>query len=131
MDWAWFVLAVIVSGVVASFTDWLFMGMLFHKQYLETPDIWRQGASERFKIIYSEVIGLITCAAFTWLLLATQRQAMPIGLKTAVEAWAVGPLPVLLTNGLWIRLSPYITASHSVGWLARLLITAAVAAWLL
>lgn len=130
MDWGRFALAVAVSGVIASFTDWLFMGMLFSARYQESPEIWRQGASERNKIIYSELIGLITCAAFVWLLLATGRQAMVPALKTAIVVWAIGPLPVVFTNCLWIKLSPYVSASHSVGWLARLLITGAVAAWL-
>lgn len=127
MDWGRFLLVVVVSGVVASVTDYVFMGLLFKQRYQEAPEIWRAGG-ERDKIIYSELIGLITCAAFTWLLLATHRQTMTIGLKTAVEAWAVGPLPVILTNALWIRLSPYIAVSHSVGWLARLLVTAAAVA---
>jgi hypothetical protein len=41
MGWMKFVLAVVVSGVAASFTDWVFMGMLFHRKYFETPEVWR------------------------------------------------------------------------------------------
>jgi hypothetical protein len=39
MNWTRFLLAVVVSGLGASVTDWLFMGVLFHNKYLETPEI--------------------------------------------------------------------------------------------
>ena len=45
-----FVLAVGASGVAASFTDWLFMGKLFHRKYLETPEIWRVKPGQSDKI---------------------------------------------------------------------------------
>lgn len=131
MDWTRLVLVVVVSGVVASITDYLFMGLLFKARYQEAPEIWRTGASERNKIIYSELIGLITCAAFAWLLAATGHKALTPGLKMAVAVWMIGPVPIIATNALWLRLSPYIGVSHSLGWLVRLLVTAVVASYLL
>ena len=41
MNWTHYFLAVLLSGVASSFTDWLFMGVLFHDKYLATPEIWR------------------------------------------------------------------------------------------
>ena len=37
MNWTRFLLAVVLSGLAATFTDWLFMGVLFHKKYIATP----------------------------------------------------------------------------------------------
>jgi hypothetical protein len=57
MNWTRFLLAVVVSGLGASVTDWLFMGVLFHNKYLETPEIWRAkpGQPETTNIIASIV----------------------------------------------------------------------------
>ncbi|HEV2531351.1 DUF1761 domain-containing protein [Phenylobacterium sp.] len=131
MNWTHLALVVVVSGVVASITDYVFMGLLFKAKYQEAPEIWRQGTSETRKIIYSELIGLITCAAFAWLLSATGHVALMSGVKMAVAVWVILAIPILFTNSLWIRLSPYIAASHAVGWLVRLLVTAAAVSYLL
>jgi hypothetical protein len=45
--------------------------------------------------------------------------------------WLIGPLPLLLANHLFIRLDARVTASHAAGWLIKLLLIAAAAAWLL
>jgi len=130
MNWGHLALVVVVSGLIASVTDYVFMGLLFKAKYQEAPEIWRQGASERNKIIYSELIGLITCAAFAWLLAATGHVALMSGLKMAVAVWVIAAIPILFTNSLWIRLSPWIAGSHSLGWLTRLAITAIAASYL-
>jgi len=37
------VAATFVAGTLASFTDWLFMGVLFHGRYMRFPEVWRDG----------------------------------------------------------------------------------------
>jgi hypothetical protein len=130
MNWLHFALVVVVSGVVASFTDWLFMGVLFHEKYREAPEVWRTDLSEGRKILYSELIGLISSAAFAWLLIAFHLQDLGLGLAVAVAVWFAGAVPVIFTNVLWMRLSPALGLSHSAGWLARLIVTALAAAYL-
>ncbi|THD80701.1 MAG: DUF1761 family protein [Phenylobacterium sp.] len=130
MNWMHFGLVVVVSGVVASFTDWLFMGVLFHKKYQEAPEAWRSGVSETGKIVWSEVVGLITCAAFAYLLIHTGCQTIGQGLLTAGLVWLAGPVAIGATNLLWMRISPYIGVSHALGWLARLVLVAIAAAYL-
>jgi hypothetical protein len=43
----------------------------------------------------------------------------------------VAPLPLIVTNALWIKMNPLLALSHSLGWLARFVVTALVAGWLL
>ena len=134
MNWMRFVLAVLVSGVLASFTDWLFMGLLFHKKYLETPEIWRlkTGESETSKIVASSIIGLVSCAAFIYLCVWTGALNVPRAeLRMAAIAWLAAPVPVILSNVVWIKMDPLIGLSHSLGWLARFVITGLVAVWLI
>ena len=40
MNWLMFLTAVAASTIVASFTDWLFFGVLFHDRAKATPEIW-------------------------------------------------------------------------------------------
>jgi hypothetical protein len=130
MSWLHFALVVVVSGLVASFTDWLFMGVLFHEKYLESPEVWRTSIPQGRKIGYSELIGLISSAGFAWLLMAHQLQALPVALTAAVVVWLASAVPVIFTNVLWMKLHPALGLSHSAGWLARLVITAVAVAWL-
>ncbi len=134
MLWTKFLLAVVVSGVAASFTDWLFMGVLFHKKYLESPELWRlkTGESETSKIVASSIIGLAGCAAFTYLCLWTGALTVPRAeLRMAAIVWLAAPVPVILSNVIWTKMHPLIGFSHALGWLARLVITGLVAVWLL
>ena len=39
MSWM-IVAAIIVAGIVSSFTDWFFMGVLFSDRYQKYPDTW-------------------------------------------------------------------------------------------
>ena len=52
------VLVVVLSAILASFTDWFFMGVLFHDRYDIHPEVWREGRKERSKILWSQVIGV-------------------------------------------------------------------------
>jgi hypothetical protein len=51
-------------------------------------------------------------------------------LKLALAVWVGIPLPLIVTNALWMKIHPAIAFSHSAGWLARLCV-AAVAVTLL
>jgi hypothetical protein len=134
MSWTRFLLAVVVSGLGASFTDWLFMGVLFHNKYLETPETWRSkpGQPEVTNIVASTVIGFVSCAAFIYLCYWTGALSVHnASLRMAVLVWLAAPLPLILTNTLWIKMHPLLGLSHSLGWLARFVVTALVAAWLM
>jgi hypothetical protein len=134
MNWTRFLLAVVVSGLGASITDWLFMGVLFHDKYLETPETWRgkPGQPEVTNIVVSTVIGFVSCAAFIYLCYWTGALSVHnASLRMAVLAWLVAPLPLILTNVLWIKMNPLLGLSHSLGWLARFVVSALAASKLL
>src|ERR1017187_10834384 len=66
MDWTSFFITVVAAGLAASFTDWLFMGVLFHEKYKAYPEIWRKapGSPDTTLILLSTGLGLITAAVF-------------------------------------------------------------------
>lgn len=133
MHWMMFLAAVAASTIVASFTDWLFFGVLFHGLAKQTPEIWRplDKASDRNRILLSTVFGAVSCAGFSWLCVKTGSLDVMPALCLAVVVWIATALPLMATQVTWIKLHPLVGASYAAGWLARFAITGAITALLL
>ena len=134
MNWTRFLLAVLLSGFATTFTDWLFMGVLFHNKYLATPEIWRikAGQSDTHSIVLSSLLGVLSCAAFLyfciWSGVILSHRAT---LHTALLLWVAAAVPLIFSNIVWIKMHPLLGVSHSLGWLARFVVTALIGSWLL
>ncbi len=126
MNWTCFSLTVFAGGFVASLTDWLFMGDWLYKRYNENPEFWRHshGQGEMKAIVWSAPLPFVTCAVFTFLCVSLNLHSYGATVKLALAIWLVGPLPLLITNGLFIKLHSAITASYSLGWLVKLVVAA-------
>jgi len=134
MNWTRFLLAVLLSGFVASITDWLFMGVLFHNKYLATPEIWRNkpGQPETRSIVISSLLGVLSCAVFLYFCIwAGIISSHPATFHTALLLWAAAPVPIIFSNIVWIKMHPLLGVSHSLGWLARFVVTAIIGNWLI
>src|ERR1700738_726500 len=103
-----FVLAVGASGVVTSFTDWIFMGKMFHRKYLETPETWRvrTGQSDVRKIVASSLLGVVSCAAFVWLARWTDALTVRSELHMAELVWVAAAVPIIFSNTVGIKINP-------------------------
>lgn len=130
MDWRIFA-ASLAGAILGSIADWLFAGVLFHDRYQEHPEIWRTGTSETFRIGAAQILCLLTSVAFVALADGLDRVDLGGALKLAAMIWLVAPLPLLITNCLFIKIDPLVTASHAVGWLAKLLLIAVATAIIL
>jgi hypothetical protein len=126
MNWIRVALTVLVGGFVASLTDWLFMGDWLYSRYNQYPEIWRHphGQGEMKAIAWSVPLPFITCAVFALLCARLNLHSYSATLKLAVAIWLVGPLPLLITNALFIKLHPAITVSYCLGWLVKLVVAA-------
>lgn len=125
------VVAVVLSGILVSFVDWIFGGVLFHDRYAAHPEIWRRPSGpETPTIIGSTLLGFVTCGAFVIASPSFHLGGFRQNLEFAVAIWLIAPLPLLITNALWIKMHPLIVLSHSLGWLAKLCVVAAITAWL-
>ncbi|HUJ29767.1 MAG TPA: DUF1761 domain-containing protein [Candidatus Acidoferrum sp.] len=133
MDWKHFLLALLVAGVAASFADWLFAGVLFHKKYLAHPEVWRPSLkqSDAGPIAWSTALGFVSVAAFLLCCDAFGIHGYSATLKFACLAWLMVPVPLTITNALFIKIHPLIVVSHSLGWLAKLVLAALATAWFL
>ena len=121
--------AVVVGAVLGSLADWLFAGILFHDRYQTHPEIWRDGAGERGRIVAAQALALLTSAVFILLAVELAQTGLAAASKLALAIWLIGPLPMLLANHMFIKIDPRVTASHAVGWLVKLLLIATATAF--
>lgn len=127
MSIGWFVAAVIISIILASLSDWFFGGVLFHEKYKTYPEIWRSsgnGKAESLAIAWSVLLSVLTCVIFIYLTARLDALNWGRALGLAFGIWLLAPLPLLITNALFIRIHPLNTLSNIIGWLAKLLICA-------
>ncbi len=122
--------AVLAGAVLGGVADWLFAGLLFRGRYERDPGTWRGGPQGR-RIAATQLLALVTSAAFVLLANKLGQTDLRGALKLAAMIWLIGPLPLLAANALFIRIDPLVTASHASGWLAKLLLIGAAAAWFL
>ena len=130
MDWHVFA-AAIAGAILGSLADWVFAGVLFHGRYQRHPEVWRAGISETLRIGAAQVLCLLTAVAFVALADMFGLVDLIRALKLAAMIWLIAPLPLLVTNSLFIKIDPLVTVSHALGWLAKLALIAVATAILL
>ena len=126
------VAAILLSGFVSSMTDWFFGGVLFHKKYLAFPEVWRRQsgqAGEGKAIGWAVWLGFVTCAAFILTSVWFGIHGHGATLRLAVAIWIIAPLPLMITNALFIKLHPLNVVANSLGWLVKLLLAGIAAGW--
>jgi hypothetical protein len=121
MDWTRFGLALVAAGIVTSLSDWLFFGVIFHRKYRETPNVWRT-TNEGTKIMWSTLLAVVGAAAFLLLCHRFEVHGLRSAFQAALGVWVAAALPITVTNALYVRQAPALAVSHGFGWLARLVI---------
>lgn len=76
----------------------------------------------------AQILCLLTSVAFVALASTLGTVDLPGTLRLAVMIWLIAPVPLLVTNALFIKIDPLVTASHAAGWLIKLLLIAVVTA---
>ena len=117
-------LALIAATAGISLSDWLFFGVIFHDEYMRTPEMWRAGPESR-KIAGSMLLAVFGTAAFLVLAQRTGVHGFGPAMALSVLVWLAAALPQTVTNTLYLKYSARLGVSHALGWLARLVIAAA------
>jgi len=127
----WMIIAAIaVAGTVGSFTDWLFMGLLFHEAYNRYPEVWREGVrggKSWRAILWASILGYVMTAAVVALCVMAHVTSIGAGVTIGFLAWLAGPPVVIVVNNLFVKIDPKITIAHCLGYGARLLLAGAAA----
>lgn len=132
MNWNHILLTALIGGVVASMTDWLFAGDWLYKRFNAYPEIWRVTAKNEWKAIAaSAAFPFLTCAVFAVVCARLNLHSYSATLKLALAIWLIGPLPLLITHALFMKLQSGIVASYSLGWLVKLAVAAIAVVFLL
>jgi hypothetical protein len=124
------VAAIVIAGTLGSFTDWLFMGVLFHDAYNRYPEVWRPGVRDgksRGAIIMAALLGYLMTAAVVVLCAISNADSIGKGMVVGALAWLAGPLVVIVVNNAFVKIDGKITFAHCVGYGARLLLAGAAA----
>ncbi len=127
-------IAFVVSAVATNLTDWFFFGFLFHEKYLVYPEVWwrpRGGTGETKAIVWSALLSLFSIAGFIIACDAFAIRGYKPALELAALIWFIAPLPMTVTNSLFIKMHPAIVVTHLCGWFARLAIVALAVGWLI
>lgn len=110
------------------------MGVLFHQHYNRYPEVWwpefRENGDKK-AIIYSAVLAYVTSAAIVALCWMAPSHGFAEAVVLSLLAWIAGPVVVLVTNGLWIKIDPRVTFAHTLGWLARFVLAGVAAGFVL
>jgi len=133
MNWM-LIAAAFGAGTVATLTDWLFMGVLFHGAYNRYPEVWRPGiveGKERSAIIAASVIGYVMSAGVVALCWLAGAEGIAAGLEVALVAWLAGPFVILTINHFFFKLDPKVTFTQCLGYLARMALAGAAAGYVL
>lgn len=131
MSWLHYAVAGVAAGLAISLTDWIFTGVLFHGKYFAYPEVWRKRNSEVPVIVCSTLLGFVTCAAFIAACAAAGLHGYRGAVVLAGFCWLAAPMPLLVTNALYIKIHPMVVCSHALGWLVRLVLAAIAAGWAL
>ena len=129
MNWARLVAVVIGAAVVSSLTDWFFAGDWIHRRY-SYPEVWRQGDESR-AIALASPLPLVTCGVFAFVAARLGLHSVSSALKLAVAVWVIGPLPLILTDAVFMKLHRVFVVSYATGWLTKLGIVAVAVGWFL
>ncbi|MGA8072893.1 MAG: DUF1761 family protein [Candidatus Acidiferrales bacterium] len=128
------VLAFVLAAIATNLTDWFFFGVLFHKKYLVYPEVWwrpRGGAGETKAIVWSSLLSLLSIAGFILACSAFSIRGYKPAFELAALIWLMAPLPMTITNALFVKMHPLIVLTHCLGWFARFMIVAIAVGWLL
>ena len=129
MNWLRLAEVIIGAGVVSSLTDWFFAGDWLHRRYTY-PEIWRQGVETR-SIALTSPLPFLTCGVFAYIAARLGLHSVSSAVKLAVAIWAIGPLPLMLTNAAFMKLHRVFVVSYAIGWLVKLCIVAVAVGWFL
>jgi hypothetical protein len=125
----WIRLMAIGSGVLSSLTDWFFAGDWLHRRYTY-PEVWRTGSEVR-AIALSSTLPFLTCAVFAYTVARLGLHSILSAVELAGAVWLIRPLPLILTNAVFMKLHRVFVASFALGWLVKLMIVAIAVGWFL
>jgi hypothetical protein len=124
MNWVRLAAVAAAAGVLSTFTDWAIAGDWIQKRF-GNGEIWRERGL--ISVLLSTILPFITCAAFVLLAWKLEVLGLRNCLKFALAIWVIAPLPLIISQGIFLKLNRIVLALLAVSWLVKLLIVAVLA----
>lgn len=124
MNWLRLAAFAAAAGVLATFTDWLLAGDWLQKRF-GNPEVWRRSGSV-LSVLTSTALPFITCAGFAVLAWKLQLVGMRNCVKLGLAIWVIAPLPLIVSNAIFLKLNRVFAVLHAASWLVKLMIIAVV-----
>jgi hypothetical protein len=107
-----------IAGVVAIFTSWLWMGMVFHPFQRRTPNTWRPENGRSYAL--SSAITFLSCIAIATVFLLVARMGgvfaggLPGALRFAAVCWIALSAPLIVNAAVFINLHPWFVVGQVI-----------------
>jgi hypothetical protein len=122
-------MATVAAAIASSFTDWAFMGVLWHEKYLAFPEIWRRkrgDSGENKAVLWACLLNVLPSVVIVAFCARLKLHGLS-DFKLALGLWLAAPVPLLIGNALFIKIHPKVTIAHCLGWLAKFAVAACAA----
>jgi hypothetical protein len=122
-----------IAGVVSIFTSWLWMGVIFHRFQIRTPNTWRPENNRSYAL--SSAIHFAACIAIATLFLLVVQNGgvfaggMPGALRFGALIWMAVAAPLAIEAAVFVNLHPWVVVGQVVDWLTTCTLACAIAAW--
>jgi len=123
--------AIALASLAAVLTDWLFVGRLFKDRHRTSPEAWRAIDRSWARLGIVALFAIVTAGGFVLLAEAIEVTYPTGSIKLALMIWLIAPMPLVVLNGLFLRIEPLVSIVHAAGWLVKLLLIAAITEWAL
>jgi hypothetical protein len=117
-----FFLIIVGAGTVSTITDYAFTGGRAQKRFTD-PAIWRKDHGGKAALL-ALLLPFFTCAFFAFTANQLAIRSVHASIKLAVAMWAIGPLPLILTNTAFLKLRWAYATNYAIAWLVKLMIIA-------
>ena len=122
MNWVRLAAVAAAAGVLTTFTDWMLAGDWIQKRF-GYPEVWRERRGILLFLV-STILPFITCAGFAILAYKLQITGVRDCLKLAIAIWIIGPLPLIVSKSIFLKLHRIFLVLFAASWLVKLMIVA-------
>jgi hypothetical protein len=122
MNWVRLAAVAASAGVLTTFTDWMLAGDWIQKRFKD-PEIWRKSGGI-LSVLFATLLPFISCAAFALLAWKLEVVGVRNCVKLALAIWVIGPLPLILSGAIFLKLHRMFVAMYAASWLVKLVIVA-------
>jgi hypothetical protein len=122
-----------IAGLLAIFTSWFWMGLVFHRFQGLTPQTWRRENNRSYML--SATITFLSCIAIATVFLLVARMGGVFvggcvgGLRFAAVCWMALSAPLIVNAAVFINLHPWFVVGQVVNALTTSLLACTITAW--